>query len=81
MSDHNLLHRMSQGKTQNPRSLMTVYGVVVFEGVAKGVFKSGALHLTDVMYRMSIELTSITTSFLKAKYRARKKKDFQLKKK
>ena len=38
-------------------------------GVSK--FNSGALQLTDVMNKMSIEVTSITTSFLETKDRAR----------
>ena len=38
-------------------------------GVSK--FNSGALQLTDVMNKMSIEVTSIATSFLETKDRAR----------
>ena len=42
-------------------------------GVASGVskFNSGALQLTDVMNKISIEVTSITTSFPESNDRAR----------
>ena len=85
MSDPNLLHRLSQGKTQNPNESLhnciwsgcpkTIFVGLerIQAGVASGVskFNSGALQLTDVMNKMSIEVTSITTSFLETKDRAR----------
>ena len=85
MSDPNLLHRLSQGNTQNPNESLhnciwsgcpkTIFVGLerIQAGVASGVskFNSGALQLTDVMNKMSIEVTSITTSFLETKDRAR----------
>ena len=85
MSDPNLLHRLSQGNTQNPNESLhnciwsgcpkTIFVGLerIQTGVASGVskFNSGALQLTDVMNKMSIEVTSITTSFLETKDRAR----------
>ena len=85
MSDPNLFHRLSQGKTPNPSETLhnciwsgcpktTFVGLEHIQtGVVSGIskFDSGALQFTDVMNMMAIEVTSITTSFLDVNDRAR----------